>query len=101
MDDKSVSLWVRHLDEADLAFVRRMVLASGSLKELAGHYGVSYPTIRQRLDRIIARIKLLERHEGDDALERRVRVLVASGELDAKMGGELMRLHRSTKEKKQ
>ncbi len=99
MDDKDVPLWVKHLDEEDLQFVRRMVLASGSLKQLAEDYRVSYPTIRQRLDRIIERIKLLERHGDDDAFERRMRVLVAQGTLSARIGGELMRLHRGTREK--
>jgi hypothetical protein len=44
------------LDEADLDFVLRLVLASGSLKDLARAYRVSYPTIRGRLDRLIARL---------------------------------------------
>ena len=47
------------LDDEDLEFVLRMVLASGSLKELAKHFGVSYPTIRARLDRLISRLQAL------------------------------------------
>lgn len=31
---------------------------SGSLKEIAKHYEVSYPTIRLRLNRLIEKIKL-------------------------------------------
>jgi hypothetical protein len=99
MAQAELPAWLKHLDEADLQFIRRMVLASGSLKQLAEDYRVSYPTIRARLDRIIERIKLLERHESDDALERRVRMLVADGQLEARLGSELMRLHRGTKEK--
>ena len=34
-------------------FVIRFVMASGSLKEMAQQLGVSYPTVRARLDRII------------------------------------------------
>ena len=52
----------------------------GSLKELADHYGVSYPTIRLRLDKVIERIRILEEHAPADALEARVRLLVADGE---------------------
>jgi hypothetical protein len=36
------------------------VLASGSLTELAQAYGISYPTVRLRLDRLIAKVKVLE-----------------------------------------
>ena len=42
--------WLQHLSDEDLAFTRRFVLNSGSLKALATDYRVSYPTIRLRLD---------------------------------------------------
>src|SRR5262249_19886348 len=42
--------WLAALEEEDWQFLRRFVLASGSLKDLAAEYGVSYPTIRARLD---------------------------------------------------
>jgi len=38
-------------------FVVQFVLASGSLKEIAGVYGVSYPTVRTRLDRLIEKLR--------------------------------------------
>ena len=37
-----------------LKFVRKFVLTSGSLKEIPKEYGVSYPTIRLRLDKLIS-----------------------------------------------
>ena len=33
------------------------VLASGNLKEIATHAGVSYPTVRSRLDKVIAALR--------------------------------------------
>ena len=99
MPERETPLWIKHLDEADLQFVHRMVLASGSLKELAAEYEVSYPTIRQRLDRIIERIRLIEKHEDSDAFEMRMRLLVADGRIEPRTGGELLKLHRSTKGK--
>lgn len=45
--------WMAGLEEEDAAFIKKFVLASGSLKEMAGLYGVSYPTVRLRLDRLI------------------------------------------------
>jgi len=50
--------WMRNLDDEDAAFVKKFLLASGSLKEIAKIYGVTYPTVRLRLDRLIQKIKL-------------------------------------------
>ena len=61
--------WVAELEDEDLAFVKRFILASGSLKEVASLYGVSYPTVRLRLDRLIQKIKLTETAEVDRALK--------------------------------
>jgi hypothetical protein len=99
MPDRETPPWITHLDETDLQFVRRMILASGSLKDLATEYEVSYPTIRQRLDRIIERIRVIEKNETSDAFEMRMRLLVADGKIDPRTGSELMKLHRSTKGK--
>ena len=57
--------WLAGLSEEELAFLRRFVLASGSLKEVAGEYGVSYPTVRLRLDRLIQKIRLAEQEQAD------------------------------------
>ena len=38
-------------------FIEMFVLASGSLKEIAKQTGVSYPTVRSRLDRIIQELR--------------------------------------------
>ena len=52
--------WMSNLEDEDLVFIKRFLLASGSLKEIAREYGVTYPTVRLRLDRLIQRIKLGE-----------------------------------------
>ena len=67
------------------------------MKELAADYGVSYPTIRARMDALIERLRLLDRNAADDVLEARMRVLVADGELAPKLAKELLRLHRDAK----
>ena len=55
--------WMGGLEDEDLAFIRRFVLASGSLKEVARQYWVTYPTVRLRLDRLIQRIQMAEQAE--------------------------------------
>ena len=50
--------WMANLEEEDLVFIKKFLLASGSLKEMARQYGVTYPTVRLRLDRLIQKIQL-------------------------------------------
>ena len=85
--------WFAHLEEEDHQFIKRLVLASGSLKELAGNYDVSYPTIRLRLNRLIERIKTLDVSLPADPFQAKVRLLVTDGELPPRMAKDLLRLH--------
>ena len=57
--------WMSGLEEEDLAFIKKFILASGSLKEMAGQYGVTYPTVPLRLDRLIQKIRLGENTAAD------------------------------------
>lgn len=50
--------WISSLESEDVEFVRKFVLSSGSLKQIAKDYEVSYPTVRIRLNRIIQKINL-------------------------------------------
>jgi hypothetical protein len=52
--------WLVALDEEDVSFVKKFILSSGSLKEVANIYGVTYPTVRLRLDRLIQKIRISE-----------------------------------------
>ena len=74
------------LAPADLTFVTAFVRSGGSLKAMAQLLGVSYPTVRNRLDEILKRLDEIDqgierrRHEILDALE--------SGKLTAKAAAE-------------
>ena len=57
-DPRTNKTWIEFLSEEDLAFVKRFILASGSLKAVAREYRISYPTVRLRLDRLIQKIKV-------------------------------------------
>lgn len=74
--------WITRLSDEDLAFIKRFVLASGSLKDLAKAYGISYPTVRLRLDRLIEKIKVLDSQEIVSEFERTLRARYAEGKLD-------------------
>ena len=69
------------LRREDLELVTELVLQSGSLKDLAAAYGVSYPTIRARLDRVIERLKEARAGRRPDPLTELLARLVERGEL--------------------
>ena len=50
--------WMEDLDYEDITFIKRFILASGSLKDVANQYEVTYPTIRLKLDRLIQKIEI-------------------------------------------
>jgi hypothetical protein len=91
--------WLVSLDDDDWQFIRRFVLASGSLKEMAEQYSVSYPTVRARLDRLIAKINAVESPASRDAFERKIKILVADGQLSVALGKELLTDYRRTKKR--
>jgi hypothetical protein len=67
----------------DLALIVRFVLRSGSLKDLARDVGVSYPTIRGRLDAVIGRLRWAVDQRPRDPLAETLAEMVQRGELTA------------------
>ena len=97
MPIETVPEWMAGLEEEDVAFVRRFVLASGSLKEVAGGYGVTYPTVRLRLDRLIQKIQLTETAEADPYVSL-IKRLAVDDKLDVETARLLLQAYRKTKE---
>lgn len=71
------------LPREDLDLIVALVLQSGSLKGLAKVYGVSYPTIRGRVDRVIGRLEEVVAGREPDPLRELLATLVERGELTA------------------
>ena len=88
------------MSEEDLLFIKRFILASGSLKDTAGAYGVSYPTVRLRLDRLIAKIEVADSQEVRGPFERVLRAQHAEGKLDMATLKALLEAYRQEKEAK-
>lgn len=91
-DDRQSPL--RRLGDDDLEFVQRLVLASGSLKDVAAEYGVSYPTIRGRLDKLIDRLKALLAGRPPDPMADLLADLIGRGEVTAAAAKAVLTLHR-------
>lgn len=91
--------WITELDEEDVAFIRRFLLASGSLKEVAQQYGVSYPTVRLRLDRLIQKVRISENRESEPYIAL-VKRLALNDKLDFDTAKLLISEYRKTQEEK-
>lgn len=89
--------WLAMLETEELNFIRRFLLASGSLKEMARQYGVTYPTVRLRLDRLIQKIRLAEEGEQDPYIQL-VKQLAMAEKLDLDTARALIAAYKKTKE---
>lgn len=96
MSIETVPEWIAGLEEEDMAFIRRFVLASGSLKEVAGVYGVTYPTVRLRLDRLIQKIHLSEDTASDPYIGL-IKRLAVNEKLDFDTAKVLISAYKKTK----
>ncbi|MDN3437832.1 DUF2089 family protein [Planococcus sp. APC 3900] len=79
--NNKVPEWFSTLSAEDMEFIKKFILGSGSLKEIAKSYGVSYPTVRLRLDKIIQNIELQEK-EGSQPFSTFVMKLVIDDKID-------------------
>ena len=93
---ENIPIWLADLEDEDAAFIKKFVLASGSLKEVAALYGVSYPTVRLRLDRLIQKIKISETAEADPYVSL-VKRLAVDDKLDFDTAKILLGEYRKTK----
>lgn len=89
--------WMAGLEEEDVAFIRNFLLCSGSLKEVAGRYGVTYPTVRLRLDRLIQKIRLSEERAQDPYIAL-IKRLAVSDKIDFEAARLLINAYRKEKE---
>lgn len=88
--------WLSELESEDIEFIKQFVLSSGSLKEVAKLYDVSYPTVRLRLDRLINKIKLADNIE-DDSLISLIKYLTIEEKIDFDVAKILIEAYRQEK----
>lgn len=97
MENVKNSRWVDLLEDEDVAFIKRFILVSGSLKDLAEAYHVTYPTLRLRLDRLIAKIQIFDSQKIEDDYERILRASFAEGKLEAATFKQLLHAYHQQK----
>ena len=81
--------WFVNLEREDQEFVKQLVIASGSLKQLAKIYQVSYPTVRMRLNSIIQKINFIE-DNGANTFETKVMKLVIDEKLSLEVAKQII-----------
>lgn len=96
MDAQMNPEWLNALNDEDLKFIKKFILASGSLKEIAKQYGVTYPTVRLRLDRLIQKIQLSDTDESSTFVIL-VKRLAIDGKIDYETAKLLLNVYRKEK----
>ncbi|MDT2522175.1 DUF2089 family protein [Enterococcus raffinosus] len=81
MKNEQIPRWFSELNEEEINFVKKFILSSGSIKELAGTYSTSYPTIRKKLDKLIQKIQVNERKDNDTVVKL-INQLEEEGKID-------------------
>ena len=69
------------LPKEDLDLILELVVCSGSLKDLASSYRVSYPTIRMRLDKVIERVRALRNGSAINPMTELLAGMIERGEV--------------------
>jgi len=82
------------LSSEDLSMVCTFVLVSGSVKDMAESYGISYPTMRSRLDALIARLRLHVERKPVDPVDDYLADLIAKGRMLPGDASKIRELHR-------
>ena len=91
--ERNIPEWFTGLGEEDWQFVKRLLLASGSLKDVSREYGISYPTVRVRLNRLIEKVQILDSKKPETVFHRKVKMLVAEGKVDISVARTLIKAH--------
>lgn len=92
--------WMSGLEDEDVNFIKNFLLSSGSLKEIAGQYGVTYPTVRLRLDRLIQKIRLNEDAAADPYIAL-IKRMALNETIDFDTAKLLIGEYRKTKQKRE
>lgn len=86
--------WFFHLEVEEQEFIKRFLLSSGSLKQLAKDYDVSYPTVRLRLNRLIDKIKIID--DNNDSFEIEIMQMVINEQLSLETAKAIIKKHKES-----
>ena len=81
------------LNDEDAFFVLTFLKCRGSIKDVEKELGISYPTVRGRLDAVLKRLGLTTSASEDDIQQQRNHILdqLDNGEIDAEQATALLK----------
>lgn len=88
--------WIAGLDDEDVTFIKNFLLSSGSMKDIAAQYGVTYPTVRLRLDKLIQKIRINEDTQNEPYISL-IKRLAVNDKLDVATAKILISEYRKSK----
>lgn len=88
--------WILKLNLDELEFIRKIIVNSGSLKELAKEYNITYPTIRNKLNRLIEKINSSNEENQDEYIEK-IKKLTLEDKIDLDVAKELIKEYKLIK----
>ena len=98
MEINKIPQWILALEQEDATLLKNFVLKSGSLKEIAKIYGVTYPTVRLRLDKLIQKIEVSDQKE-EEPFTTFVKGLAVDSRIDLETAKIIIEKYKSEKEK--
>ena len=98
MDFNQIPRWMLALEPEDVNFIKNFLLKSGSFKEVAHLYGVSYPTVRLRMDKLIQKIELGDKTE-EEPFPAFIKSLAVDSRIDLETAKIIIEKYKSEKER--
>lgn len=98
MDIDKIPQWILALEQEDATFLKNFVTKSGSLKEIAKMYEVSYPTVRLKLDKLIQKIELSDQQE-EEPFQTFIKGLAVDSRIDVETAKIIIEKYKKEKEK--
>lgn len=98
MEIDKIPQWILALEQEDVTFLKNFALKSGSLKEIAKLYEVSYPTVRLRLDKLIQKIEMNDRQE-EEPFQTFIKGLAVDSRIDLETAKIIIEKYKQEKEK--
>lgn len=98
MELDKIPQWILALEQEDATFLKNFALKSGSLKEIAKMYGVSYPTVRLRLDKLIQKIEMYDQQE-EEPFQTFIKGLAVDSRIDVETAKIIIEKYKKEKEK--
>ena len=89
--------WFTNLGDEDISFIKKFILSSGSLKAVAQQYGVTYPTVRLRLDKLIKKIEAADSIMMNDPFVTYIKQLAVNEKIDLETAKSLINEYNKTR----